>query len=45
MDRFCSGDLLIVWFVYSVVAAPLVGFAWFSCFLHLAQMSFEDLCS
>lgn len=43
MDSFCSGDLPVVWFVYSVVPAPLLGFAWFSCLLDLAQLSFEDL--
>lgn len=39
MDRFCSGDLLIVWFVCAVVPAPMVGFEWFSHLLDLAQLS------
>lgn len=43
MDSFCSGDLLIAWFVYSVVPAPLVGLVWYSCLRDLAQLSFEDL--
>lgn len=43
MDSFCGGDLFAVWFVCSVVPATLVGFAWFSCLLNLAQLSFENL--
>lgn len=39
MDSFCSGDLLIVWFVCAVVPAPTVGFEWFSHLLDLAQLS------
>lgn len=38
MDSFCTGDLLIVWFVCAVVPAPMVGFEWFSHLLDLAQL-------